>query len=163
MIVADLEKKMKIELFKLTNSKPFDFVYYFTNKDKITLAEDYNGFFANEGLHVQGTIYRLSAGEFQINFTVSGEIFFPCARCLKAVNVESFYEYSDVVQTKNLDIEINTWVEECLFINEPFRVLCKENCKGLCPKCGINLNKATCNCKLDSEIDPRLDALKKLL
>lgn len=41
-------------------------------------------------------------------------------------------------------------------------VLCREDCRGLCPECGANLNNAPCQCRLD-EIDPRLAVLKKLL
>lgn len=41
-------------------------------------------------------------------------------------------------------------------------VLCREDCQGLCPECGANLNTAPCQCRLD-DIDPRMAALKKLL
>ena len=39
--------------------------------------------------------------------------------------------------------------------------LCREDCKGLCPQCGANLNEGPCNCK--KEVDPRLAALGQLL
>jgi uncharacterized protein len=39
--------------------------------------------------------------------------------------------------------------------------LCREDCQGLCPVCGTNLNNGTCTCKREWE-DPRLAALKKL-
>ena len=55
------------------------------------------------------------------------------------------------------------YVEECLFINEPFKVLCDEDCKGLCPSCGANLNQEQCSCGDDTDIDPRMEALKELL
>ena len=41
------------------------------------------------------------------------------------------------------------------------RFLCREDCKGLCPKCGADLNDGPCNCK--AEIDPRLAVLGQLL
>jgi uncharacterized protein len=41
------------------------------------------------------------------------------------------------------------------------KVVCGEDCKGLCPKCGANLNRETCDCEKDWE-DPRFAALKKL-
>ena len=40
--------------------------------------------------------------------------------------------------------------------------LCDENCKGLCERCGANLNKAPCSC-VTEKIDPRLAVLKQLL
>ncbi len=40
--------------------------------------------------------------------------------------------------------------------------LCDENCKGICPNCGADLNAGTCRCD-KQEIDPRLEVLKKLL
>ena len=41
------------------------------------------------------------------------------------------------------------------------KLLCKEDCKGLCPQCGKNLNDGPCNCR--KELDPRFAALKQLL
>ena len=42
------------------------------------------------------------------------------------------------------------------------RALCRDDCQGLCPGCGANLNYAACSCDLD-DVDPRLAALKRLL
>mgnify|MGYP004663339685 FL=1 len=44
----------------------------------------------------------------------------------------------------------------------PQRILCREDCKGLCPACGKNLNEGPCACHRESG-DPRLDALRRLL
>ena len=43
----------------------------------------------------------------------------------------------------------------------PTKVLCKEDCKGLCPKCGKDLNLGSCDCKT-KDIDPRWQALSDL-
>lgn len=51
---------------------------------------------------------------------------------------------------------------EELLLQLPTKLLCKENCKGLCPKCGVDLNKSSCSCS-HKEIDPRLEVLKALL
>ncbi len=48
-----------------------------------------------------------------------------------------------------------------LFLAIPFKPLCMEECKGLCPKCGADLNTAPCGCK-QKEPDARLAALQKL-
>ena len=44
----------------------------------------------------------------------------------------------------------------------PFQLLCREECKGLCPVCGADLNETTCNCNT-KKVDPRLEKLKMLL
>lgn len=52
--------------------------------------------------------------------------------------------------------------EEELVLELPSKLLCSEGCKGLCVKCGANLNKVSCGCTV-KEIDPRLEVLKALL
>jgi uncharacterized protein len=49
-------------------------------------------------------------------------------------------------------------VREQVLLTLPGRTLCQEDCKGLCPHCGINRNLATCEC-VEKPIDPRLSAL----
>jgi uncharacterized protein len=41
----------------------------------------------------------------------------------------------------------------------PMKILCSEECKGLCPNCGVNLNTGSCNCRREMT-DERLAALK---
>lgn len=53
-------------------------------------------------------------------------------------------------------------VEEFLVLALPYSVLCRSECRGLCPQCGQNLNEGTCSCKQDSVGDERLAILKKL-
>jgi len=66
------------------------------------------------------------------------------------------------IQLENDQIEIDDVVEEIFNINRPLKPLCDENCEGLCPECGTNLNDEKCNCDTD-EIDPRMEQLKELL
>lgn len=58
-------------------------------------------------------------------------------------------------------IDITTDVREFALLSIPMKKLCSDNCKGLCPKCGKDLNKEECNCKTD-DIDPRWKPLIKL-
>ncbi len=58
-----------------------------------------------------------------------------------------------------LDVALLCWEEFMLSL--PMRPVCKENCQGLCPTCGINLNENSCACTQD-EGDPRLAALRTL-
>ena len=52
-------------------------------------------------------------------------------------------------------------VRTVFVLNLDSKLLCKEDCKGLCPQCGKNLNDGPCNCR--KELDPRFAALKQLL
>lgn len=58
-------------------------------------------------------------------------------------------------------IDLTGEVRSILLVLVPIKPLCKTDCKGLCPSCGTNLNKASCNCS-SQKYDPRWDALKRL-
>jgi uncharacterized protein len=51
-------------------------------------------------------------------------------------------------------IEIDQLVSEQVFLSLPVKVLCSEECKGICPGCGANLNDEACKCKLDDLKSP---------
>lgn len=59
-------------------------------------------------------------------------------------------------------IDIKELVREQILLNLPEQVLCKEDCKGLCQKCGANRNLIDCKCE-EKEADPRWSALKDLI
>ena len=58
-------------------------------------------------------------------------------------------------------IDLTELATEQILLNLPTQMFCQENCLGLCPKCGANLNLNPCSCET-KEIDPRWSALKKL-
>jgi len=57
-------------------------------------------------------------------------------------------------------VDLEPLLREQFVLAVPFAPLCREDCKGLCPQCGIDRNTDTCNC--EAPIDPRLAALKGL-
>lgn len=57
--------------------------------------------------------------------------------------------------------DLTAIIEEYLFLALPFKLLCLEECRGLCVKCGQNLNINNCHCLIE-ELDPRLAILAKL-
>jgi uncharacterized protein len=59
-------------------------------------------------------------------------------------------------------LDLTEVVRQALFLALPMNPLCKLNCAGLCPLCGINLNQEQCQCEPDA-VDPRLEALRQLL
>ena len=58
-------------------------------------------------------------------------------------------------------IDLNELMREQFYLALPMKPLCREDCKGLCPHCGTNLNTGTCDCAAVWE-DPRLAALKAI-
>jgi uncharacterized protein len=98
-----------------------------------------------------------------------------CARCLKdftaqthAVVDERFYpadaeNLPEDAPTYQFEVvDISEALREGLLLAEPVKVLCKPDCKGLCPKCGADLNVEECRCDKRS-VDPRLAVLEALL
>ncbi len=65
----------------------------------------------------------------------------------------AFYEHDE--------IDLGAMMHEQFVLSLPMKPLCGDACKGLCPTCGTNLNKSTCDCKPEWE-DPRFAALREL-
>ena len=101
-----------------------------------------------------------------------------CARCLEDISGTFILEFNRTVATKgtlqNEDndeyvvvknglLDIDRELVEDLLLEFPVKLLCKEECEGLCPKCGKNLNFGGCDCPKKKEIDPRLAIFQKLL
>jgi len=58
-------------------------------------------------------------------------------------------------------IDLGQLMQEQCYLAVPMKPLCKEDCRGLCPDCGTNLNTATCQCQR-AWVDPRLAVLEQL-
>ena len=98
-----------------------------------------------------------------------------CDRCMEEVKTEVhaplFCEFStdekylgendDVKQVTKSCIDLDDAIQEAVVMNLPMKVLCDENCKGMCRGCGTNLNARTCQCEAQ-DIDPRLEQLKNI-
>ena len=102
----------------------------------------------------------------------------PCDRCLEDVRHEFVLNSTKHVDVGLSDAELTEELDESNFIdgyhldvdkllsNEilsgwPEKVLCKEDCKGLCPVCGQNLNTKSCDCE-DTGLDPRMSVVRDL-
>lgn len=68
----------------------------------------------------------------------------------------------DVILFDGYTVEIDDIVISNFLMNENGKHLCSENCKGLCPKCGCNLNERQCDCSNDN-IDPRWTGLLEIM
>ena len=91
-------------------------------------------------------------------FTLATEIelslMIPCDRCLEDVK----YDMNIKV---NKEIDMNESENDKILVNLPMKVLCSENCKGICNRCGANLNSQTCNCDT-TELDPRMSKIRDI-
>ena len=59
------------------------------------------------------------------------------------------------------EIDLSPLVRESMMLSLPTRPLCREDCRGLCPRCGANRNTTECACR-DDWSDPRLDVLRTI-
>ena len=130
-------------------------------------------------VRVLGTITN-TAGYIRMVLTLSVDYVAPCARCLEDVSGSFSFDVERTVVTPKMTegltedridelvvvedgfLDVDELLLEVLALSFPFRFLCREDCKGLCPKCGKNLNHGDCGCET-KEIDPRLEPLRKLL
>ncbi|MDS0524923.1 YceD family protein [Clostridium sp. SHJSY1] len=97
-----------------------------------------------------------------------------CSRCLEAfiypvdIDIEerftidaNLFDEEDVTFVDDDVLDIREIVESSIISTLPIKRLCREDCKGLCQSCGVNLNRETCNCNND-DYDPRLEGLRAL-
>lgn len=67
----------------------------------------------------------------------------------------------DYIIIEDMKLDIAELTLEDIYLALPSKFLCSDDCKGVCPSCGVNLNTGSCSCK--KEVDPRLEALLDLL
>jgi len=112
----------------------------------------------------------------KVNLKSNAEL--TCDRCLELYHLP-IEENIDIILTQDREllerdeediffvdqstrtIDISGSVRQTLLLAIPFKKLCREDCKGLCPHCGQNLNIAACSCILQKQ-DPRWDVLSNL-
>jgi len=131
---------------------------------------------------VEGKLKR-GIAQTDVQGRISAEIESECNRCLQSAEMSLEFPFDAVfVTAENYtqekeaqlgadDLEVSVFegdkidltelVREQILLNLPTQVLCREDCQGLCQKCGANLNLIDCNCE-EEEIDPRWAVLKNL-
>ncbi len=118
--------------------------------------------------------YRQGQGTIRLHGTVAVAMVTQCHRCLDPVRQdlagdfellvrrgEHAAEEGDDVVTLPLhqyDVDLEPYVHEAVVLATPMIVLCRDDCRGLCPTCGVNWNRETCACR--PEGDPRWGALR---
>jgi uncharacterized protein len=132
-----------------------------------------------ESISVSGMVRRMRESVF-LEGTLQGALIIACSRCLDPTRlpISSSFRYTFVptstgqkeeaeLSAENLEfgfyegemIDLDPVLFEQILLQVPMRSLCRENCRGLCPRCGMNLNMESCNCR-DEHVDERLAVLK---
>ena len=118
-----------------------------------------------------------AAPYLQLSGRLSAVLELGCSRCLQAItrsfDVDIAESYTNKTEVADEDdggevilfegdeIDITPVMLNALFGELPMHPLCRQDCRGLCPECGADLNLGACACKQD-DIDIRLEKLKTL-
>jgi uncharacterized protein len=121
--------------------------------------------------------------QFRLAGRVQTTLRLPCSRCLEPFTspVDASFDLRYHPRSQNVGegerqveeddlstafyedetIDLGQLIREQFYLSLPMKPLCHEGCRGLCPECGTNLNRGTCDCTHEW-VDPRLAALKAL-
>jgi uncharacterized protein len=131
------------------------------------------------GMKSSVTVYRATEDIF-LSGNIEGEVVADCARCLVSVPISASFDFQTVLlpepvaEEKGSDLgaddlalghyggeelDFEPLCVEQLILQLPSRLLCKDDCRGLCINCGSNLNTETCRCTAEPA-DPRFAVLK---
>ncbi|MCD7868411.1 MAG: DUF177 domain-containing protein [Clostridiales bacterium] len=168
---------MQIQLFKVISNEGFalhESVPFEPDEIRFQLGV----FPVLEKTPVELSIVNVGDKVLEIEGRGSVTVSIPCDRCLTDVPTEIPYEIrrrldmklADEDRVKNLDessyltgmdLDVDRLVCLEVLINWPFKVLCRNDCKGLCSRCGRNLNNGPCGCKEEPK-DPRMAAISDI-
>ncbi len=134
-------------------------------------------------VRLEATIYK-DRQRFRLLGTVTTAMELACSRCLEPFTwpIDARFDVRYLPQSENTGaeegeveeddladafyrdevIDLGQLMEEQFYLALPMKPLCRDDCKGLCPSCGTNLNMETCDCQVRWE-DPRLAGLKALM
>lgn len=147
---------IEMETFALSEAS-----YPFTEKDPVAL-----------------TVANIGSREISITGKIHVILAVPCDRCLEEVPVEFSLDIDKVIDFKKSDedrindldetsyidhssLDVDQLVSNEILIHFPMKTLCRDDCKGICFKCGQNLNHGECGCDRES-LDPRMSAIRDI-
>jgi uncharacterized protein len=118
--------------------------------------------------------YRQSQGVFYLHGSVEADVGAVCHRCLEPMTTRVNGGFDVIVRRGDSpagegedvitlaahehEVPMEPLVHETVVVNVPMVVACRDDCKGLCPECGTNLNTGSCKC--GEAGDPRWDVLR---
>ena len=105
----------------------------------------------NEGAYGDGTLFPgnyWSKDDLFAKCRLTAQTKEICSRCLTEfdMNIEKDVDLHYELKGE-LSIMLDDSLKDEIIVDYPMKVLCREDCKGLCPQCGKNLNKGPCSCK----------------
>ena len=144
--------------------------------EKISLSSGEYPVADSEAVHVRAE--HIKGKELVIRADTALTVLIPCDRCLEEVRYDFVLNCTRHVDLGLSDAELTEELDESNFIDGyyldvdrmlyqeilsewPEKVLCREDCRGLCSVCGQNLNTGTCDCE-DPGLDPRRSVVRDL-
>ncbi|MGD2144540.1 MAG: DUF177 domain-containing protein [Anaerolineae bacterium] len=120
-------------------------------------------------------VIRIEKGLF-VEGTVESQLKLECVRCLQSFAFPVSLDLAEMFRmpgaspepravygvTEGGELDLAPLVRELAWLGIPMKHLCDPECEGLCPHCGVNLNRESCRCK-EIHVDPRLAPLRELL
>ena len=156
------------QIFNLEGSKK-EFNFFF--EPEYSLSDDIS--LDTPGIAVSGKIEN-NTGIVSLSGNAEFSATVVCSRCAEGFKKKFKVEFEhllanklenddndDYIVVEDSVLELSSLVCEDIIFSLPLRFLCDEKCKGLCSRCGKNLNEGPCDCK--KEVDPRMAALLQLL
>jgi uncharacterized protein len=156
-------------MLKFNLSSFEDYIEYDLVLPKEQISFD-KGILLDAGLKVHVAFTKESSHSIIVTGHVQGSLTVTCSRCLKEYTspIEDDFVYiykstelitdedkdNDVIEFKNNEIDIYDQLRQTLLLDVPMKPLCTEDCKGLCPVCGKNLNDEKCDCNKDFRLNP---------
>lgn len=128
-----------------------------------------------ENVVANGEFFGAGESKISVRGEVSATVISRCAKCLEPVEmplnaqVDALFvhepdpEDPDLYTYESSKVDLTDAVRDALLLEMPYRFLCSENCKGLCPNCGINLNLGTCTCQEGLNVTNPFSALKAIV
>lgn len=134
-------------------------------------------FLITEKSPVTFTFTNIGVNKAKVEGNVKLKLETRCDRCLTEVSTALSLEFDRTVTSPDVtaedeqdedlnfmqgyQLDVEAFVYNEILLNWPMKILCKEDCKGVCPKCGQNLNTGECGC--DTFVpDPRMAAIKDI-
>jgi uncharacterized protein len=98
----------------------------------------------------QCQVNAMAAGtEIVVQGQATGQAQLTCSRCLEEYPQSISVGFETTAGIEQGDVELSGEIAQAVVLALPMKPLCRDQCKGLCPHCGQNLNQGGCSCKPD--------------
>ena len=100
-------------------------------------------------IKIMARIFKIT-NAVTVELNLNGSMHLSCSRCLKELDVAFKKDLRLNFQADGAEpiIDLDMDIKEEIFLDYPIKPLCNSDCKGLCPKCGKNLNEGGCSCAI---------------